>query len=398
MSCNQEPLNRQAYDAATTAPLPTAALPIPGSPALFVSNAPEQVGSGVYPDPDFPVGAWLFGSGPYNLCQASLQSGLPTKVRVFFWHVCRFTVPSYWGVVVSSLTGSTISNLRIQVPTNANPMTELSAPGSCLAASHLFGTLDTPNVTGMNISNETVIWSTSIAAGTLVSTSFTVVAAIIEFDVQAIGMFSIRSAVSLTGQTSADFTHPTITTPLADNQNNFGPSGKRHNRGYWDHGDIMMSLPGELNCTLVMAPPTTKEWAICETGGPEVTHFSVDNSRADKRWEMNLLGINVNMENPNTAAYGANLKYVGIYHNNSTIDPGFVYVGLRARGVGHPYFGAARLKTISPVPGQIGAPGKVPPLPPDANLTQRFTDLTAVFPLPNPEGYIGVLPSGTGDD
>ncbi len=397
MSCNQPSLGRQTMEAAVGAPLPTAAVPDLSSPALFVSNAPEQVGSGDYPlDPDFPVGAWQFGAGPYNLCEASLISAFPNRVRVFFWHVCRFTVPSYWGLIVASTNGSTISNLRIQVPTNANPMTDLSAPGCCLAASHLFGTLDTPNVTNMDISNDTVIWSAAIDAGTLVSTAFTVVAAIIEFDVQALGFLSIRSAVSLTGQASADFTHPTIPTPLADNQNNFGKFNVRHNRGYWEHSDISMSLPGELDCTLQMEPPQSKEWGICDVGGPEENYFSVLNSRAQQRKETNPDGTKKNMERPNTAAYGANLKYIGAYHNVSTTDPGFVYVGLHARGVGHPYFGAAKVKTISPVPSISGAFRKVPALPPSNALNNRFTDLTSVFPSANPTGYIAVAPSGTG--
>jgi len=409
MSCNIGALDRMVMNFGAGSPFASAATPDPTSPALFVSNAPEQIGEGVYPNEldtpefDWRQGAWTFGTGSRNLCQAQISQNMPTRVRVFFWHITRFSVPSYWAVLVKSGPESTISNIKIQVPGPdiPNPSGDLSGLGNCLAAAHLMGTLDAQPGGAISISNETIVWSRAMGAGTMVHNSFSHIAAIIEFDVNATEFFNIRSVVSITGQSVQDFSNsPPNVSPLADNQNNFGPFNVRHNRGYWDHSDIFLPLAPEFNCTL-WAPtaPITKEWSICDANSPEDQYFSKGHSRAAHFFDYPLPPAPpIDRERNNTAAYGANLIYSCPYHNFSNDTLGRFYIGLRARNVGGPYFGAARLSTMSPSPEVFGIPGKVTPLASSvpAFTNHRFVDLTSQYPAPVPMGYVVVGPSETG--
>jgi hypothetical protein len=266
-----------------------------------------------------------------------------------------------------------------------------------LASAQLFGTLDpqnTPPVTAL-YGGEQVVWSTSAVAGSLDPNSYKLIAAIIEFDVLTTGVASpeltIRTSISLTGQGLADF--GSYGTDLADTRNNFGALDRIHVRGYWPSANLDMSLPGELNATLVQPTRPVKEWEYCADNGPEASYFSVANSLADK-------GIH---EKPNKGAYGANLTYFATYRNYSLDTSGLVHVGLQARNVGDTYFGAARLSTTIPSPQTYGSAVKIQPMPnpntqpPPANVPiYRFCELTSVYPAGANSGHIGVAPSTTG--
>jgi hypothetical protein len=396
MSCQFDNLPRLASDYGNpNAPVPLSAVPDPNSPALFVSNAPEQIGPGTG---DFD--AWEFGAGPYNLCKARVGgNNLPSKIRVFLWHVSRFSTPSFFWLIIGGAGTSTVtvSNIRAQVQTHLQPLTDLTIPGRCLAAAQLFGTLDNLGIPAITISGsgERVIWSAFVPQGSNTANEFQLIAAVIEFDVLAIGIplseLTIRTAVSLTGESLADF--GTYSTPLADNRNNFGDPSI-HVRGYWRHADIKMLLPGELNATLGPTPPSFLEWQFCKSTGPEAKYFSSEFSLAE--------GAANSPGNP--AGYGANLTYVATYHNNSPDTAGRVYAGIKARHVGQPFSGAGQVRTIVPTPTVVGKPVKIQPIPhpntqpPPANtLIERLCDLTSVYPQGPETGYIvvGFSSSGT---
>ena len=205
---------------------PSAATPIAGSPALFVSNAPEQICSGNNTRNEGGNNAWIFGDGPWTLNRVSLTNigpfgNLPQRVRVFLWHVSRFRIPSYFGICVySNFPGnSSINNIKGHI--HNGPVPNLSVPGNCLADAQLAGTLDTlnPSTVPLTAQSESVIWSAQVAARVGNDDGvFNLIAAVIEFDIVGSPLdITIRSAVSITGQTAATFGN--YQTPLVLPQN-----------------------------------------------------------------------------------------------------------------------------------------------------------------------------------
>ncbi len=393
MPCNSGPIDLIGIDLANSLyPNAGPAVPDPNSPALFVSNAPEQIGPG-----DFT--SWIFGTGPYNLCQVSIPAAtIPNRVRVFLWHISRFSTSSFFGIIVGCPNGNgvTISNLKRVTNPDTNPIPNLSIAGMCLADAHLFGTLDNPLPSQTFYPNydEKIIWSAQVNPGSTNNAEYQLIAGIFEFDISVPlgfnGDLTIRTAISLTGQSLSDF--GTYSTPLAPNGNNGGGSTAVHNRGYWPHSDITMTIPGEFNCTLLGPPPKSVEYQYCDPSGPEAAYFSVANSSAKKG----------SFERPNTAAYGANLTYLATYRNHSAIDPARVYVSIRGRSTGQKYFGAGQVSKVAPIPSISGIPVKLPVIPVVVQvlffpgITYAGYDLTSKYPSPNPVGHIAVGPSGTG--
>ncbi len=341
MACDHPVMTPIEGPLAIGATNPSVATPVAGSPGLFVSNAPEQICSGNNTRNEGGNGAWPFLDGPWTLNRVSLTNlgpfgNAPQRVRVFLWHVSRFRIPSYFGICVySNFPGNTsISNIKGHV--HNGPVPDISGPGNCLADAQLAGTLDAlnPSTIPLTAQTESVIWSAQVEARIGTNNEvYNLIAAVIEFDIVGSPLdITIRSAVSITGQTAASFGN--YQTPLADNRNNYG-TAERHVRGYWPHADITMNLPGELDATLLNPPPKLKEWQLCynDNGvyGPEGEYFSVNNSKADK--------LDVLLERPNPAAYGANLTYRGTFHNYSPTVGAHVHACIQARSVREKYFG-----------------------------------------------------------
>ena len=105
-----------------------------GSPGLFVSNAPEQIGDGGEDIPGSQTNEkhWVFQGPVMNLCRVRLTGeDIPARVRVFFWHISRFDVTTYWSVRVGSEgEGGTVSNLVGEVASTALTG-NLSTAGMC---------------------------------------------------------------------------------------------------------------------------------------------------------------------------------------------------------------------------------------------------------------------------
>ncbi len=388
MACDTQYLGRLAIAVGAGAPSPDSATPDANSPALFLSNAPEQIGPGMQ-------GSWTFGAGPKNLCRATV-SGLdvPSKVRVYLWHISRFNQDTNWAVIVGSqqTTGS-VTNLKSQVANSSIIYTDFVEIGNCLADSHLLGTLDpqTPSQT-YNLATDQVIWSKTIPAGTQNENSFRIVAAVLEFDVQVNEVFTIRSAVSLDGNFG------TYDSPLANNQNNWSgknpPEFATHARGYWKHSGITMNIPGVYDCTLVQAPPKFKEWQICDDNGPEAYYFSVVNSLAEQLQP--IPPSTVPIERPNKGAYGANLKYIAQYHNSSPLNSARVYVGLRARGIPGKFYGVQKVRTLVPTPIVSSTPTRLFAIPDTDFPDQAGYNFTDTYPAGIYQSYISVGPNGSG--
>ncbi|GIV03122.1 MAG: hypothetical protein KatS3mg015_1952 [Fimbriimonadales bacterium] len=362
MSCNSNPISIVEMGWGGEVPNATLIRADETSPALFVSNAPEQVGEG---DPTAPK-SWVFGGGPWNLCRAHLTgSEVPTKVRVFFWHVSRLTVPSYWAVIVgSNAPGLTVANLKGQV---ANERTgNLAQHGMCFADAQLFASLDAMQVVGQ-AGAEIVVWKASVPAGTTEAGLFQFIACVLEFDVTA-SDFTIRSVVSKNDGAFGDYN-----TQLAPPWNNWPPSSDppTHVRGYWLESKLFLDLPGVFDCALVQPPPNFVEYDFCSNTGAERAYYNESTSKAEGSTD-------------NPAAYGANLSYTGHYKNSGDV-PARLYVGMRARNTGAKYFGAGRI-----VVPATALKRKLPPIPSSANPNERGYDLTSVYPEPSPTGHISV--------
>lgn len=252
MACDTQYLGRLEIPVGGLATNPGAATPDENSAALFLSNAPEQIGPGM-------TGSWTFQGQQMNLCRATLfGEDLPTRVRVYLWHISRFNQATNWAVVVGSQQiGGTVSNLKSQVVDSSIIYTDFVEIGNCLADAHLLGTLE-PQVPTQtyDLISDRIIWSKTVPAGTQNGNSFRVIAAVLEFDVQAFEVFTIRTVVSLNGN------YGTYDTPLANNQNNWSsknpPEFATHARGHWRQSSITMNIPGIYDCTLVQAPPNFK--------------------------------------------------------------------------------------------------------------------------------------------
>ena len=334
MPCDSNPAD--LIDIAQGGGVPNATLlgPVEGSPALFASNAPEQIGTGVYPPNLLKSPApWQLGSGPHNLFGVQLQGDdVPARVRVFFWHVSRFDVPSYWALLVGSNgTGGTISNVRQIV---RNVRTGLLAEiGQCLADAHLNNRLELvpgppmPLPLEPNATEALVFEQIAPAESVHDKDIFQIVAAIIEFDTTGMTELTIRSAVSLDGNYGVfgDIVNPV---------NNWSSETTypAHVRGYWPHADHNLEIPA-FNCRRIAPPPNFKEVQSCANPGTKAGVFSNANS---------LNSLNAT---ENRAAYGANLYYKVSYFNDApaTEPTGRFYLGVRCRGTNATYFGAASL-------------------------------------------------------
>lgn len=372
MSCDTNPIERMAIDWGGEAPNATLIEADSNSPALFVSNAPEQVGEG---NPGQNPQLWEFGKGPWNLCRAHLtDSNVPTRVRVFLWHVTRLQAPSYWAVRVGSNgTGGTVSNLKSQV---ANELTgNLAQHGMCFADAQLFGTLNPGGGGPWDITTEQTIWSVNLPVGSQNPSQFQFVGCILEFDVSATE-FTIRSVVS---KESGSF--GTFATQLAPRQNNWpNQTGQMpvHVRGYWLRSRLRLDLPGVFDCNPVQPPGHLFDYDFCSSTGAEKGYFSEANSLA-----MGSTGppiIPGSSDNP--GAYGANLSYTGHYKNSGS-SAGRLYVAIRARNTGGKYFGAGRVVLPSPA-----MKAKLPPIPDSADQKLMGYDLTSLYPEPVPSGEI----------
>ncbi len=283
MPCNSGPIDLVGINLANSLyPNAGPAVPDPNSPALLVSNAPEQIGPGA-------LNTWMFGTGPYNLCQVSIPYlSIPNRVRVFLWHISRFPTASFFGIIVGCPNGNgvTVTNLKTHIINGPDLISDLSEPGICLADAHLFGTLNFPLPAQSFFPSfgEQVIWSQQVAPGSTNNNLYRLIAGVFEFDISVPlsfnGDLTIRTAISLTGQSLTDF--GTYSTPLAPNSNNGGGSIAVHNRGYWPHSDITRTIPGEFNCTLLGPPPNNVEYQYCHDSGPEAAYFSKNNSSAKK--------------------------------------------------------------------------------------------------------------------
>lgn len=353
-------MNSAAGGLATNATLPSNGASGPG---LFVSNAPEQIGLG-------GGGFWQFGDGPArNLCKVSLTgTNVPTRVRVFLWHISRFETASFFGILVSTPNSDgQLSNLRVEV--RSEQTGNLSPAGMCLAASHLFGTLDAANFANgqntLDVESEALVWSAEVPAGTQNPAQFRLLGAILEFDVAGATALTIRSVASLTNGSWGAFADD-VTPP----GNNFG-SGATHVRGYWRHANLSLDLPGDFDANPLNPPPAFTEYDFCEAGGPEATYYSGANS---------LTGDDL----PNPGAYGVNRRYTGVCKNTNTTTAGKLYLGIRARNTGAAYFGAGQVLLPTPLTTR-----RWPPI--RSTLDPRAYHLT----VDHTNGFFSVSPNET---
>jgi hypothetical protein len=140
VSCNKSEIPVIRIDAGPQAPPATFVGIERGCPALFVSNAPETIGEGGVV---FQGGStWSFGNqASKNLCRAIFSniagpgSRAFSRVRVFFWHVTDFNVPTWWGVFLTCPTNSQPLGLRgeVRVGNHGN----LAEVGICFAEAQL---------------------------------------------------------------------------------------------------------------------------------------------------------------------------------------------------------------------------------------------------------------------
>lgn len=288
------------------------------SPGLFVSNAPEQLGDGGGPH-------WQFVGPSVNLCRVRLTGDdVPSRVRVFFWHISRFNVTTYWSIRVGSEgTGGTVSNLVGEIA-STDITGNLSVPGMCLADSQLFGTLDEIGEGPWDIESEQGIWSIAVPAGSQNVGEFRLLAAVLEFDVTASEILTIRSVVTKTNGTWG-----TYGGTLAPSANNFD-SGATHVRGYWRHAAVTLTVP-MYDADPEDPPPTFRDTGLCDEGGPEQNYYSAANSLADSSTR-------------NPGCFGADLTYEGAITNTSTNLNAEVRVALRCRGIATAkFFGAGQM-------------------------------------------------------
>lgn len=360
MACNSPQIGRIVIEEGTDAPNAVLWYADQNSPALFVSNAPEQIGPG-------GGGLWPFGDGPWNLCRTVAWSPLlaPLKIRVFFWHISRFDVPTYWAI--RAYGAGTVTNRRIQVFNDHE--TNLSIPGRCLADAQLFGSLDAMQGS-VAISPEASIVEFEVPACPGTPEDFQLIAFVLEFTVSGLGPVYLRSAVSLNpGQ------FRTYLTPLAPAQNNWVPPGQivpaTHVRGYWPHSDLHLTLPGVFDCSL-NTPPPWYDWVFCDQDGAELAYFSRVNSTAED-----------SQDNP--GAYGANLNYYAAYANPDS-QPRNLRVGIRSRNIPAKYFGAGRILAAN----LYSLARQLPPIEAAEDPTLKGYDLNSVYPEPNPIGHITV--------
>lgn len=276
----------------------------------------------------------------------------PSRVRVLFWHVSNFAEPTWWGVIVGLSPGANISGLKGEVFVGHSG--NIGLRGRCIADAHLMGTMD-PLTVGPDIgNNERLIWSAQAMPKSSNPDVFSLIGAVLEFDVNPEHFISIRTAITRTQGQWGLFADDVAS------QHNNDEAHKVHVRGFWSKADIFLQGP-TLDCYLQAPPPAFVEFDVCETGGPEATFFSAGNS-----WAIGVPGSNplILGSTDNRAAYGANLRYTLLLRNSAPQEPvalslGFACISTRHRSIGEAkYFGVGQISEpprsaykLMPIPG-----------------------------------------------
>jgi hypothetical protein len=232
------------------------------------------------------------------------------------------------------------------------------------------GTLEPLTVGPALANDERLIWSAQAQPKATQPNHYSLIGAVLEFDIAPQHFVSIRSVVTRQQGQWGSFADD-VPSPV----NNDG-GNKTHVRGFWPKADLVLMGP-PLECYLQAPPPAFVEFDICETGGPEATHFSAANS-----WAIGVPGAPPNGiagSTDNRAAYGANLRYLLPLTNSAPVPPGMLgsaYVGIRRRSIGASKFFCAAQLDIRPSL-------KLQPIPLQSNPLLIGHDLTAV-PLGGP--------------
>lgn len=329
-------------------------------PVLFLSNAPEEI--------------VVAASGPITLFKVTLPLEHAGRVRCFIWHYNGTASSIKLALRAHCSSGSvSISNLKFQE--HVAITSDLSGPGTCLAAAQLYGTLDdqtppqTLSVTNSGEPGNVRTWD----LGAKPTSGFSMACVVLEFEWTGTGDLRLWTSAS------RDRVHTPFSKAVEDPANPSG-SGAQHGRGCWLYSGAFLDIEVPFNAKLLepLGGPESnyvRTMEVCgKVGadlqsnpdfGPEQLLFSASNS------------LNSADASNNLGCYGANFTY-SFYVKNSDDVARQVRVYLRARNTGAKWWGAGRLTYPEATKTAL------PKIPAGPTLGLRSFQMTDGLNPPNP--------------
>lgn len=286
MSCNQPPFLERVTEQTDINGKAWNAVEFIDNRWLVVSNAPELIA------PDA-----ITESGPVILYRTNdtvdvLGTG-DVDLRVFLWHKnigSGVGDTRYIHIVLKPLEGQSLSlsNHKVQDNSGLPAGDDLSIPGQCIAAAHLFGTVDADGSSASGPDGQIVLGSHSMPAGHYVL-------AVHEFTVggSANKKFQVRTVLTASASASG----------VGDGSEAVLDPGQ-HIRGSWKHA--VMDVTGN-SIDAVSSPTGPPDWfyRLANPGQPDQDAYK---KRVDDTYgkdNKGLYGVNINYKVPITNGSGS---------------------------------------------------------------------------------------------
>lgn len=286
MSCNQPPFLVRTTSEDDLNFRPWASVDFTDDRWLVVSNAPELINPGAITEP-----------GPVILYRTNdavdvLGTG-DVDMRVFLWHKnigSGVGDTRYIHIVLKPLEGQSLSlsNHKVQDNSGQPAGGDLSIPGQCIAAAHLFGTVDADGSNASGPDGQIVLGSHPMPAGHYVL-------AVHEFTVGGTANKKFQVRTILTDSSSAS--------GVGDGSEAVLDPGQ-HIRGSWKHA--AMDVTGD---SVDVAPPLPNipdyHYRLSDAQGLDYNAYKKRTDDTYGKDNKGLYGVNINYKVPITNTTGS---------------------------------------------------------------------------------------------